>query len=178
VGDFLRVILDSIQFLWPFRLVRQWERGGYYVAGRWWKEVGPGCYPVVPWFTEVREISTVPAIVSTPKQDITLTDGSTLHFSVSASVRVFDLNLAVNTVDSYHQTTQELVAAVLADKLARVKAERLAPETRGALLASLRNAVAAEASLFGVEVTKIWFTNFVLKAKTFRLLQDTPVSPW
>lgn len=174
MGDFLRLILDSIQFLWPFRIVQEWERGGFYVCGRWWREVGPGLYPIVPWFTAIREISVVPAIVSTGRQDITLADGMLLSFTASATVQVINLNLAVNSVDNYTETTQELVSAVLADKLARVSSDRLDPEKRSALMRSLRDAVAAEAATFGIEVSKIRFTTFITNTPTLRLLQDSP----
>lgn len=174
MSEFLRLVLDAIQFIWPLRIVQEWERGGYYVRGRWWREVGPGMYAVLPWFTEVRCISVVPAIVSTGRQDITLSDGTLLSFTASATVRVANLNLAVNSVDNYTETTQELVAAVLAEKLAEVDAGRIAPEKRGRLLADLRRWVATEAGTFGVEVTQLRFTTFVTNVRTFRLLQDAP----
>jgi regulator of protease activity HflC (stomatin/prohibitin superfamily) len=179
MGDFLRVILDSIQYLWPFRLVKPWERGGYYVFGRFWRVVPPGVFPVIPWFTEVMTISVVPAIVETTRQDITLQDGKTvLSFAASAVVQVVDFNLAVNTIDNFHQTTQELIRAVLAEKLAQVDAERLAPEKRGRLLADLRRWIDEEARTFGVEVQKLRFPTFILNARTYRLLQDTQSNPW
>lgn len=178
MGDFLRVILDSIQFLWPFRIIKAWESGNYYVFGRYWRTLGPGCYPVVPWFTDVHEVPVVPAIVETARQDITLKDGTVLSFSASAWACVVDVNLAVNTVDDYHQTTQELIRAVLADKLAEVAAERLRPEGRGRLLSDLRRWVDEEARQFGIEISKLRFTSFVTNARTFRLLQDSGVAPW
>jgi regulator of protease activity HflC (stomatin/prohibitin superfamily) len=64
MGDFVRALIDIIQFVWPFRVVDQWEKGGYYVCGRWWKEMGPGLKVVVPWFTHVEPVSIVPALVS------------------------------------------------------------------------------------------------------------------
>lgn len=174
MGDFLRILLDSIQYLWPLRLIQQWERGGFYFLGRWQRELGPGCYPIVPFFMEIRCISIVPAIVSTGRQDITLSDGTLLSFTASATVRVADLNLAVNTVDNFTETTQELLGAVLSDKLARIDAERVKPDRRTELLRSLRTAVATEAALFGIEVSNIRFTTFVTNVRTYRLLQDTP----
>ncbi len=174
MSDLLRLILDSIGFLWPFRIVRTWERGGYYWFGRWWREVGAGVYPIIPWFSEIREISIVPAIVSTGRQDITLADGTLLSFTASATVRVVDLNLAVNSVDSFMETTQELLSAVLADRLARVKGDKLDPENRTALLRSLRDSVASEAATFGIEISKVRFTTFITNTPTLRLLQDSP----
>jgi len=172
VGDFLQLLLSSISDIWPLRIVRQWERAGYYVCGRYWKEIGPGCYPVIPWFTTVHEISVVPGIVETPRQDITLQDGSLLSFSCSAWARVVDFNKAVNGVDEYLETTREIIEAVCADKLASVPAERLEPEKRGRLLADLRRWVQEEASEFGIEITKLRFTSFVSKVRVHRFLLD------
>lgn len=173
MADFLRLVLDAIQFVWPFRIVQQWQRGGYYVFGRWWREVGPGLYPILPWFTELREESIVPAVVSTGRQDITLQDGTLLSFSASATVRVFDINLAINSVDSYTETTQELIAAILAEKLAEVDAVRITPDKRGRLISDLRRWVDTEARVFGVEVSKLRFNSFVTNIPVLRLLQDT-----
>jgi regulator of protease activity HflC (stomatin/prohibitin superfamily) len=88
--DFLRLLLDAIAYIWPLRVVKQWERGGYYALGKWQREVGPGIYPVIPWFCEVLEISVAEAIVGTGRQDITLSDGSMLSFCATATVGVVD----------------------------------------------------------------------------------------
>lgn len=179
MSDFLRLLLDSIQYLWPFRMVKQWERGGYYVLGRWWREVGPGIYPVVPWFTDVTEISVAEAIVGTGRQDITLSDGSMLSFTAAATVGVVDVRLALNVVDSYTETVQELLASVLADKLAEVDAARVTPEKRTRLFADLKRWVAAEALAYGVEVRTVRFTSFIINAKAYRVIIDqTPPASW
>lgn len=178
MGDFLRIILDSIQFLWPLHRVEPWERGLYVVCGRWTWEVGPGIYPVLPWFSEVKTTSTALALVSTPRQDITLTDGKTLSFSATANVRVVQATKAFIEVDDHHSTTQETIAAVLAEKLAEVAAERVTADKRGRLLSDLRKWVNQETTLFGVEVEALRFTTFVVNVKTIRLLQESGVAPW
>jgi regulator of protease activity HflC (stomatin/prohibitin superfamily) len=159
--------------------VRPWERGIYIVLGRWSWEVAPGTYPIVPWFTEVREFSVVATIIPTPRQDITLRDGRTLTFSAAASARVVDARKALLDVDSFAETTQEAVGAVLAEKIADVAAERLEPQGRRRLIGDLTRWVNEETIVYGVEVTLVRFTTFVLNPKTFRLLQESgPVAGW
>lgn len=175
MGEFFRALLDVIQYVWPFRIINQWEQGGFYMFGKFQHVVGPGCWPVIPWFTEIRDLSMVPALVSTPKKDITLSDTSTLHFAMTGWVQVTDFNLAVNTIDNYHQTTQELIEAVMCEKCADVDAARLQPDKRARLLADLTRWVNAESEVFGVTVTKLRFTTFVLNVKTIRLLTDTGI---
>lgn len=173
MSDFLRILLDSIEYLWPLRRVEEWERGGYYVLGRWWREVKPGIYFVVPWFSDIKTASFAEAIVGTGRQDITLSDGSMLSFSATATVRVVDLKAALNAVDEYTETMRESLASVLADKLAEVDAARLTPEKRGRLFADLRRWVAEEAIGYGIEVRKVRFTSFITNAKAHRLIVDT-----
>ena len=172
MSDLVRLIAEFIQLLWPFRLVRTGERGGYYIGGRFWRDVGPGCWPVIPWFMDVKAYPEVPAIISTPRLDITLKDGTLLSFSVAASVRMADYHLAINTVDSYTETMIELLSAVCADRLAAVETDRLDPERRGRLLPDLRRWVNEESRTFGVETQRVRFTSFILNPRVWRLLQD------
>lgn len=172
MGELVRLLIDVCQFLWPFRRVSEWERGGWLVCGRWKNEVGPGVYFVIPWFIDIHEVSIAEAICGTARQDITLQDGSTLSFSATATCRVVDVKQAVCSVDDYRTTTQELLASVLADKLAEVDAARLAPDKRGRLFADLKRWVAEEAKGYGVEVSKVRFTSFLVSTKTHRLIID------
>ncbi len=172
MGDFIRAIIDVIQFIWIFRLVEQWERAGVYVFGRWWKEVGPGCYPLVPWFMEIRCVSIAPAPVVSGRQDITLSDGSVLSYDATAMMRVVDVRAALNDIEDYHHSTITTLAAVLSDKLVEIDVARLEFERRGRLFTSLEKWVGDETIQFGVQTSKLRFTSFVLKIKTYRLLTD------
>lgn len=177
-GEIFGFIRDVIQFIWPFQIVRQWEMGGVEEFGKFIRVVGPGCWPMIPWFTNIRTISMVPAIVETARQDITLQDGSLLSFATGARVQITDFALAVYTIDNSHQTTQELIRGITSDKLAQVDAGRLAPEKRSRLLTDLTKWVNAESQKFGVTVDSVWFTTFVQNVRTFRLLQDNAVDKW
>jgi len=179
MSDFIRFLLDSVKFLWPFRIVHQWEVGGYYLRGKFWRTVGPGLYFMLPWFTDIIVVSVAPIIVETGRQDITLQDGKVLSFSASAVCRVVDFDKAVNRVDKYHVSTLALIQSVLADRLARVDTARVEPEARGRLLSDLQRWVQQEAEEFGVEVSKIRFTSFITNMRLHRLLMDgSPNAVW
>lgn len=173
MSDLFKAIIDALTYFWPFRLVHAYERGGYYVCGHWWREVGPGLKVVVPWFTDVTIATTVPALVSTGREDITLSDGKTLSFSAMATLRVVNVKQALNEIDNYHESTRELIGSFLAEKLAEVDTVRLSPERRGAYVSLLQRQLAREAAEFGIEITKLRFTSFVLSVRTIRLLMDT-----
>lgn len=173
MADFLRVLAEWAQYLWPLHIVSQWERAGLYVFGRFVTVVGPGLWPKIPWFMMYIDVSTVPSIGNTVRLDITTKDNRALSFSAAITYRVVDVAKALNDVDSYEETTQELAASILAAQLAEVEPERLLPERRARLTTSALGWVQAEAAVYGVEIEKVRFTTFVLGAKTFRLLTDT-----
>jgi regulator of protease activity HflC (stomatin/prohibitin superfamily) len=181
MGDFLRVLLDSISYLWPFAIVNQYERGVYYVLGRrvevprWYG--GPDCRPgrlwvKVPFFTELRTIIVVRNTLVTPLQTITCQDGGTLTFSASAQVEVDDADAAYNKVSAWEETTTEDIAAALAEKLAETPAARLEPGGRGRLVGALRQSLQAQVGQYGVRIVALRFNNFVRNVRVYRLFND------
>lgn len=177
MGEFVRLLIEIVSLLFPLRMVRAWERGGYMMCGRWRREVGPGVYLVVPWFFDVHEVSVATAYCGTGRQDITLSDGSTLSFTAIAKARVDRVKDAVLNVDDFRTSTQEVLAGVLADRLAEVDASRLSPEKRKRLCTDLKRWVGEETEKFGVVVEDVWFTSFVQSVKLHRLLVDQSAAP-
>lgn len=166
------LILKVLEVAWPFQKVEYWEEGCYYIFGRFWKRVGPGTYPVLPWFFEIVAVSVAPAIISSGRCDITLSDNRTLSFEATAWARVADVVKAINEVDNYRETSTEILASVLSDRLGDVEPERLSPQKRGRLFSDLQKWVAAEAKEKGIDITKVRFKSFVLAPRTYRLLID------
>lgn len=171
-GELFSLIRDWIVFLWPLKIVKEWERGGVYELGHFIRIVGPGCWPIFPWFTEIIEVPIVPKPIATGRQDITLKSGATLSFDAAATLRVVDVEKALNEIDDYHHSATVLLASILAEKLADVEPERFEPSKRGRLFSSLETWVQKEVEPFGIAITNLRFTSFVLNARTYRLLID------
>lgn len=179
MGELFQLLAQWIEYIWPLRRVKIYERALYTVCGRWQWEVGPGVYPIIPWFCEVDEVAISKGIVATPRIDITMQDGRLLSTQVSAVVRVVDLRKAVNNVDAFMESAQELLHAVVADKLADVDAKRLEPEGRRRLVSDLRRWVNEQAAEFGVEFDQLRFTTFVINPRPYRVLGDAvQVASW
>jgi hypothetical protein len=172
MGDLLGRLFEALAYIWPFRIVWQYELGGRYLFGRFRKVVGPGIYCVVPYFMEVKSFSCAPEIISTRRLDITLQDGRHLTYQASAQVQMVDFNKAINGVDSYTETTREVLEAVVSDKMADIEPSRLEPAGRRRLLSDLTRWVNEGTSVFGIESRRVRFTTFVLNARPFRLLQE------
>jgi regulator of protease activity HflC (stomatin/prohibitin superfamily) len=175
MADLIRVLIEVLHFLSPLRAVHQWQHGVYYVMGKAKWVVGPGCWPIIPYFMDVRPVDMVPAVYGTPLQTITLRDNRALTFSASITVKVEDANKALNSLDNWPETTVETVSGLLSEKLADVEPTRFDPARgkRDRLLEELRNDATTVMEQYGVKIMTIRFNNFVLGIRTYRLLTET-----
>jgi hypothetical protein len=174
VSDLLRLLVDLFNAVWPFRVVNQWQKGAYYVCGRYCGWVGPGCYPFVPFFSDVVVVLAKPAIWPIPLLNVSLRDGRVLAYSAMVTLQIEDMNLAMNEVAEWTESCVERVSGVLSQGLADAKPERFDPARgkRDNLIEELREAADRETREWGVRVISISFPNFVLNVRTHRVLMD------
>jgi regulator of protease activity HflC (stomatin/prohibitin superfamily) len=175
--ELLRLVVDFLKPLWPVRVVWEYQRGVYYVGGRYWRTVGPGLKLVVPYLCDVVRISVVPEIYTTPLQTVTLRDGSTLTYSASITVVVTDPAAAWNRLGHYTETVVELAASILSEGLADADPERFDPARgkRDRLLNEQREAINAALAGYGLELAALRLNNFCRGVRTLRLLLDRAV---
>ncbi len=172
MSDFLRLVLDSIAYIWPFKVVMEWERCNYYICGRFWKSMKPGLKLVLPFFTEIRTETTVPMIFVTPMQSIMLRDGNTLTFSATITLVVVDLDRAFNKVDKWAQTSTELASGLLAEKLADTDVGLFEPEKRGRLIGGCKLSLGVALAEYGVKIQALRFNNFIRNMRVYRLFNE------
>lgn len=176
-ANWLATLFEFLQNFWPLARIEQWERGVYSIWGHALRRtVGPGIYPFIPWFMDVRAISTVPTPLGTPLLNVTLSDGRTLGYSVTAVVRVVNAWDALCLIDDYTESTSEIIASRVSEKVAEVDAARLDSEKRRRLLADLVRWVNEDTAKFGVAVEALRFTNFAIDQRAYRLLTDTALA--
>lgn len=172
MSDFLRLLIDSISYLWPLKIVYEWERCAYYVCGHFWKTMGPGLKVVIPFFTDIQSEGIVPTIFVTPLQSIMLKDGGTLTFSATLTLSVIDVGKAYNSVMKWEQTSLELTAGLLAEKLADYDATLFEPEKRGRLVGACKVSLGNALAEYGVKVHALRFNNFIRNMRVYRLFND------
>lgn len=183
--NWLQTLIVVLQYLWPLRRVEQWERGVYYVWGRWWAKwparsidgtVGPGIWPIVPFFIEIRAAVVVPGVTGTPLLQITAKDGTPITYSAAMTWQIVDAAKAYNCTDRVLETGQELLAAVTAEKLAEVDATRLDGDKRKRLVNDMIRWLNESMEFMGCRVNALRFTNFAVgthQIRTLRLMTDT-----
>lgn len=177
MGEIFTRLLDFIRDLWPFRVVEPWEQGFYTTLSKPGRNVGPGIWPVVPYFQDVRSLSIAEERVTSPMLNVVWC-GKRLAFSTSARVKVFDARKAMIDVGSYQETTAEEIAAHMAEALFEAPAERFETiKKRRNWLAETTRTLNERTRLYGVEVLEVQFTNWIEDIRTYRLLNDSSLSP-
>lgn len=171
-ASFADFIVSSLDFLWPFKQVQEWENGNIYLFGRYIRTVGPGQYVVLPWFMKLVEVTMVPSVEYTRLQTITMRDQRQLTFRASLTLRVEDAGKAINGVERYQETVKELAGGILAEELATADPARFDPHRgrRDRLLELLRDQIDAHTQEWGVRVLAVRFPDFAIGLKTYRLL--------
>lgn len=191
--ELLQLIISIIEFIWPFRRVDAWERGVYLVNGKHWHglrlrwlpkrlygwptdvdgTVGPGVWPVIPWFIEVHSDTVKPGIISTVLQSITLRDNRTLHFSATAGYYIDNYAKALIDVEDFKSTMLEALAGI-GELLADTDPQRFDPARgkRDRLRSDIAKQLDEQSSQYGVRIQWVKFPNFIVEAKTYRLLTE------
>lgn len=168
--EFFRFVVEVCTYLFPFRSVEHWEAGVYYWMGREFKTVGPGRWPVLPYFMDVRAVSVVPDPVIAPWQDVVLADGAAVGFNASVIVTVTNAASALNDIHDYDKAVLEILQRNVAMRLQSETADKRTPEQRGRFLAGILQTINTETRRFGVQVSSLAFTSFVMNVPTMRLL--------
>lgn len=177
MGEFFSRLLDFIKELWPFRVVEPWEQGFYVTFSRPGRAVGPGIWPVVPYFQDVRSVSVAEARTSTPLLSVVLADGRRVSFSASARVLVVDPFAAIIAVQDYQQTTSEEISATMAEFFADADPTRFATaRKRRNLLTEVTTLLNERLAPFGIKVQEVQLTNWIDGVRTYRLLNDSALA--
>src|SRR3990167_2395225 len=123
-----KLLFDFVLYIWPFKVIYEWEVGVKFSGGHYKKPLGKGIYLYCPFYSQIREVSIVPEPVSTPLMNITLRNGGSLTFSAMIVMLVVDAEKALNEVNNYEESTVELCSGIMAERLADAVPERKTPE--------------------------------------------------
>jgi len=180
MAELVKLAMDLVALLWPFRRVYPWERGIYFAfppfaRGRCW-EVGPGLKVLFPWFTDLRTVCVKPEVYTTPLMLVALRDGRTLNFSAAVTIEVRDAVRAYTELGHWVESVVEIAASVIAEGLIRLDADRLDPAHKklDRAIEELRTDVNKALDPYGLYALRLRLSNLVPggPVRTIRLLTD------
>lgn len=169
MGDFLRLLIDSIEYLWPFQVVEPWECGVYLVCGRVWRDVGPGLYVRVPFFTKILVANTVSEAKLTEPHTVNIGNGDSVTFALKFDVRVTDVRPAVIGVIDYEPKAVIDTVGVASEILAALSKLPTTKFRREQLRTHIETAATAHTASYGVAIEALTFPVFVRNMRTYRL---------
>ena len=172
MSDLLRLVMDLLHQLTPCKVVMQWEAGLFYLMGRYQFSMKPGLKVIVPFLMDVRCVSVVPRNEKTPLNTVTLRDNRTLTYQASLFFQVVDAAKAYNSVENWSETVVEIADGLLSELIAEADPERFEPDykKRENLRKKLCEEIDEQCLKYGVKMLDLWFTQFVIGVRTYRLM--------
>jgi hypothetical protein len=111
-----KFIVNLLRELWPFNKVEPWEKGVYVIWGKPLWVVGPGIWPVIPWFSDVWVAPTVPYVMTTPALTNLTEEGEVTGVGI-IQLRIVDIWKAILSIEDYSSNIGELVTGVVGKSL-------------------------------------------------------------
>lgn len=176
MGDFLRLLLDSIHYLWPLRVIATYERGVLFMGGRPGIELIPtggifksGIYPFLPFFMRIETLALCEDVVDLPVQSITTSDGKTVTFSANVAYVITNAVAHYTNVQDFADSFSRAACGHLALKVREWSWEEL-HQGQKKLEASIKGTLTTRVEDWGVKILEVRLTDCSL-TRQYRLFQ-------
>jgi regulator of protease activity HflC (stomatin/prohibitin superfamily) len=154
--------LAVVRLHWPqFRTVREHERALRYRKGYLLGELGPGRYWLRPRIDEITVVDARRRQVVVPGQEVLTRDRVPLKVSMIAEFTVVSATKALTVVERFEDVLYGRIQLALREAVAQRDLDT-ALEERGELGSAIRDAVAAPALEFGLEVHQVQVRDFMM----------------
>src|SRR5213083_2873800 len=156
MGDALVPIL-AIVGLYLFsglRVLREYERGVYFLLGRSWGARGPGLIYLPPLFAKMQKVSLRVVALDIPPQDVITRDNISIKVNAVLYMRVREPVKAVIGVENYLYATSQLAQTTLRSVLGETEMDELLMN-REKINAILKNIIDKRTEEWGVEVSAV-----------------------
>lgn len=169
----VEIILQNLMELMPFRIIMSYQKGVRWTMGQNPKELAPGFHWCLPLRHSVEIVSCAEEFQNLPTQSVTTQDGKQICFSANIGYRITDAVAYFCEVQDFDKAVSALAMTHLAERVREKDYAWLVANQRD-LERSLRGTLETRLKVWGAEVTKVGFTDYV-QARQFRLFQDAMV---
>src|SRR5882757_7264443 len=136
------------------RVLREYERGVYFLLGRSWGARGPGLIFMPPVVAKMQKVSLRVMAMDIPPQDVITRDNISIKVNAVLYMRVKDPVKAVIGVENYLYATSQLAQTTLRSVLGETEMDELLM-SREKINAILKNIIDARAEDWGIEVSAV-----------------------
>ena len=136
------------------RVLREYERGVYFLLGRSWGARGPGLIFLPPVVASMQKVSLRVMAIDVPPQDVITRDNISIKVNAVLYMRVKDPVKAVIGVENYLYATSQLAQTTLRSVLGETEMDELLAN-RDKINSILRQTIDSRTEDWGVEVSAV-----------------------
>ena len=175
-GTFVEIILQNLMALFPFVIVRTYQRGVRWTLGKNPTRLNPGFHWKVWLLHQVEIVSVVDEVVNLPVQSVMTKDRKLICFSVNIGFRIDDPVKHWEGVQDFEESTRGLSMTHLAKRVREKSLDELLADLP-ALESSLRATLTTRFKDWGTEVFSVGFTDFAETQHQIRLFTEQQILP-
>src|SRR5437773_362845 len=156
MGEFVLMGIGAV-VLYLFsglRVLREYERGVYFLLGRSWGARGPGLIFLPPVVAKMQKVSLRVMAMDIPPQDVITRDNISIKVNAVLYMRVKDPVKAVIGVENYLYATSQLAQTTLRSVLGETEMDELLMN-REKINAILKNIIDTRTEDWGIEVSAV-----------------------
>src|SRR5947207_2655128 len=136
------------------RVLREYERGVYFLLGRSWGARGPGLIFLPPVLAKMQKVSLRVMAMDIPPQDVITRDNISIKVNAVLYIGVKDPVKAVTGVENYLYATSQLAQTTLRSVLGETEMDELLMN-REKINAILKNIIDTRTEDWGIEVSAV-----------------------
>lgn len=136
------------------RVLKEYERGVFFVLGRFWKVKGPGLVLLVPAIQQMVKVGLRTVVMDVPSQDVISKDNVSVKVSAVVYFRVIDPKLAIIAVEDYLQAINQLSQTTLRSVLGQHDLDEML-SARNQLNADIQGILDEHTDAWGIKVSTV-----------------------
>ena len=136
------------------RVLKEYERGVFFVLGRFWKVKGPGLVLLIPVVQQMVKVGLRTVVMDVPSQDVISKDNVSVKVSAVVYFRVIDPKLAIIAVEDYLQAINQLSQTTLRSVLGQHDLDEML-SARNQLNADIQSILDEHTDAWGIKVSTV-----------------------
>ena len=146
--------LGAIVLSRSVRILKEYERGVFFVLGRFWKVKGPGLVLLIPAVQQMVKVGLRTVVMDVPSQDVISKDNVSVKVSAVVYFRVIDPKLAIIAVEDYLQAINQLSQTTLRSVLGQHDLDEML-SARNQLNADIQAILDEHTDAWGIKVSTV-----------------------
>ncbi len=161
--------MNFLQFLIPvfilgvvfIKQVQEYERGVYFIMGRFSKIKNPGWRIVIPIFTQMKKIDIRTKAIDVPDQEAITKDNISIHLNAVIYYHVADAARAIISVENFYYAISQLAQTTMRNVVGEVTLDELL-QHRNELSQKIKDIVDKASDPWGIQVEAVELKDVVL----------------